>query len=149
MQILKNQKGITLVALTLTVIIMVILVSISVKFGTEAIEKSREEDIKSNMLLIQGKSKIIKDKHMYDSENSSLVGTPIGEASSFTVSTELQNKINSNENAEAYIFTQQDLNSNGLGNINVSSTVFYVVDYDTCEIYYSLGVNGIYALSEM
>lgn len=149
MKTLINQKGITLVALILTVVIMGILLTVSIKVGTDAIDKSIEEDIKSNMLLIQGKSKIIKDKHTYDAENSSLVGLPLNEATEYTISDELQNKINSNDNAQAYIFSQDDLKNNGLGNIEISSTEFYVVDYDTCEVYYSLGIDGKYALSEM
>ena len=60
METLRNQKGITIIALIITIVIMAILVSVSIKVGTDAIDKSREEDIKSNMLLIQGKSKIIK-----------------------------------------------------------------------------------------
>jgi len=149
MKSLKNQKGITIIALIITIILMIILVSVSIQFGGEAIEKSKEEDIKNNMLLIQGKSKIIKDKHTYDEENSSLVGIPISEATSYTISSELQTKINSNATAQSYILTQEDLNNNGLGNIKISDTMFYVIDYDTCEVYYSLGINGKYALSEM
>ena len=80
MKFLKNEKGITIIALIITIILMLILVSVSIDFGTDAIKKSKEEDIKSNMLLIQGRSKIIKDKHTYDAENSSLVGTPFSGA---------------------------------------------------------------------
>ena len=149
MKALNNQKGITIIALIITVIIMAILVTVSIRVGTDAIDKSKQEDIKSNMLLIQGKSKIIKDKHTYDEANSGLVGTPIGEATSYVISSELQNKINSNANAQAYVFNAEDLSNNGLGNIKISSTEFYVVDYDTCEVYYSLGIDGKYSLSEM
>ena len=146
MKALKNQKGITIVALIITIVLMIILVSVSVRFGTEAIDKSKQEDIKSNMLLIQGKSKIIKDKNTYDAENSSLVGTPISAASGYTISSELQSRINSEK---SYIFTQEDLDNNGLGNIKTSNTEFYVVDYDTCEVYYSLGINGRYSLTDI
>lgn len=144
MDVLKNHRGITMVALILTIILMLILVTVSVEFGTDAIKKSKEEDIKSNMLLIQGKCKIIYDKNKYDPENSNLVGTPIGEATEYAIPTELQ--INTDK---SYIFTQEDLNSNGLGNIKISNTEFYIIDYNTCEVYYSLGINGKYALSEI
>ncbi len=149
MNCIKNEKGITIIALIITIIVMLLLISVSVKVGTEAIDKSKQEDIKSNMLLIQGKSKIIKDKHTYDEENSELVGTLISSATVYTISSELQNKINSNPNAQAYILSQSDLYNNGLTSITISNTEFYVVDYDTCEVYYSLGIDGKYALSEM
>jgi len=131
MKSLKNEKGITIIALIITIILMIILVSVSIQFGTDAIKKSKEEDIKSNMLLIQGRSKIIKDKHTYDAENSSLVGTPLSSATGYIISSELQSKINS---SQAYIFTQEDLNNNGLGNIKINNENFYVVDYDSFEV---------------
>lgn len=146
MKTLTNQKGITIIALIITIIIMGILVTVSIQFGTDAIDKSKQEDIKSNMLLIQGRAKIIKDKHTYDEENSSLVGTPISQISGYTISSELQSQINSEK---AYILTQEDLNNNGLGNIKTSNTEFYIVDYDTCEVYYSLGINGRYSLTDI
>lgn len=146
MKNLRNQKGITIVALILSIIIMAILVSVSIKVGTNAIDKSREEDIKSHMLLIQGKSKIIKDKHTYDPGNSSLVGTPTNETSEYIISSELQSQINSEK---AYIFTHDDLVNNGLVNIKISNTEFYIVDYETCEVYYSLGINGKYSLTDI
>jgi len=144
MNTLKDKKGITLMALILTIIIMVILLTVSIKVGTDAIDKSIEEDIKSNMLLIQGKSKIIKDKHNF--ESTELLGTPINEATDYTISSELQSQINLEK---AYILTQEDLNNNGLYNIEISNTEFYVVDYDTCEVYYSLGIKGRYSLTDI
>lgn len=141
MKSLNNQKGITIISLILAVILMLILVGVSIRFGTEAVDKSIEEDIKNNMLLIQGKCKIIKDKN--DFESTGLLGIPANEASGYKIEFDLPNKKN------AYILTQEDLNNNGLGNIITSNTEFYVVDYDTCEVYYSLGINGKYALSEM
>lgn len=149
MEYIHKQKGITLVVLIISVIVMAILVGVSIKMGTNALDKSKAEDIKSNMLLIQGRSKIIKDKHIYDEENSSLVGIPKAEATGYTISSELQTKLNSVTDSQLYILTQEDLNNNGLNNIKVNKTEFYIVDYNTCEIYYSLGINGIYALSEM
>lgn len=147
---MQKQNGITIVALIVTVIIMLILVGVSIKFGTEEIEKSKIEDIKSNMLLIQGRSKIIKDKHKYDEENSKLEGIKISEATAdYTINSSLQTKLNEILEGDFYILRQEDLNNNGLSSIKVSKTEFYIVDYNTCEIYYSLGVNGKYALSEI
>jgi len=146
MKNLINERGITIVALIATVAIMLILLTVSIKVGSDAINKSIEEDIKSHMLLIQGKSKIIKDKHTYDAENFNLVGTPISEASGYSISSGLQSQINAEK---AYIFTQEDLINNGLGNIKISHAEFYVVDYDTCEVYYSLGINGRYSLTDI
>ena len=58
---MNKQSGITLVALIITVILMLILLSVGVKFGTDAIQQTKIEDIKTNMLSIKARAKIIVD----------------------------------------------------------------------------------------
>ena len=58
-------------------------------------------------------------------------------------------RLKSLENAELYILNTEELNNLGVKNIEVNNTAFYVVDYNSEEILYSLGVNGVYKLSEM
>ena len=49
----KNNKGITLIALTITIIILLILASITIYSGKESIKKAQLESLKTNMLLIK------------------------------------------------------------------------------------------------
>ncbi len=53
----KNEKGITLAMLALTIIILIIITSITVKYGREAIEITNLQNMKTNMLLIEAKAK--------------------------------------------------------------------------------------------
>ena len=53
----KNNKGITLIALTITIIILLILASITIYSGKESIKKAQLESLKTNMLLIKAKAK--------------------------------------------------------------------------------------------
>ena len=41
---LKNKKGITIIALVITVVIMLILVGVTIKVGTKSIDESEKED---------------------------------------------------------------------------------------------------------
>ena len=53
---MKN-KGITLVALTITIILLVIIAGISINIGGNMIKKANLEGLKTNMMLIQAKAK--------------------------------------------------------------------------------------------
>ena len=54
---LYNQKGITLIALVVTIIVLSILASISVIQGTSMIERAKAETAETNMLTIKAKAK--------------------------------------------------------------------------------------------
>lgn len=54
---MKNNKGITLIALAITIIVVLILSAITINYGTNAIKKSQLENLKTNMLLIKAKAK--------------------------------------------------------------------------------------------
>ena len=54
---MKSNKGITMVALVLTIIILLILAGISIGTWNNVIEESNLENIKTNMLLIEVKAK--------------------------------------------------------------------------------------------
>ena len=53
----KREKGITLVALTITIIVLSIIASITINTGGNIIESAKLENLKTNMLLIQAKTK--------------------------------------------------------------------------------------------
>ena len=52
-----NNKGITLLALVITIIILSIIVGISMKYGMDAITYTTFQNTKTNMLLIEAKAK--------------------------------------------------------------------------------------------
>ena len=57
MRILKEQKGITILALMITVVVLFIIVGISIMGGTELINTSKAETVETNMLTIKAKAK--------------------------------------------------------------------------------------------
>ena len=48
---LKKEKGITIIALIITIILMLILAGVGMHFGSDAIERTRLEDIKTDMIF--------------------------------------------------------------------------------------------------
>lgn len=167
--ILKIEKGITIVALIITIILMLILVGVGTYYGGDALDKARLEDIKTNMISIRTKAKIVAEQYNFkDIDN--LVGTKLDtddseggiQSGDYSVSNELKQLLESkNEEGESlididnlYVWTKEDLNNQGLNTIDTDNSEFYIVYYnlnDTnkCEIYYSQGFEGKYTLTEL
>ena len=119
---LKSKNGITIIALVLTVIIMLILVGVTVKIGTNSIDESEKQDIITNMISIKTKAKIVKDKYNFkDIEN--LVGTPLIEDTEHTT-TDVKVEIPGEKINKCYIWTQEDLNDQGLASISSNKSEF-------------------------
>lgn len=153
-----KDKGITIIALVITVIIMLILAGVTIKIGMEAVDKAKIEDIKATMTTIQGKAKIIKEKNSFDSSEQILIGIAVEGADTniYKISQGLNTLLNSTENEEkiykeCYIWTQENLDSQGLNTIkeDLSNDKFYIVDYNTGEVFYSLGCDGNYSLTQL
>lgn len=51
-----NEKGISLIILSVTIIVILIIASIAIYYGTETINRANVETIRTNMLLIKAKS---------------------------------------------------------------------------------------------
>lgn len=133
---MKKDNGITLIALIVTIIIMIILATIVVDFSTKAINKAKLEDIKTNMLLIQGKSQTIYEKYLFK-EIEELTGILYSEQNTYVISDGLLDHLKVED--DIYIWGEEALNENGLGTIKTDEQTFYIVDYTTSEIYFSKG----------
>ena len=139
---LKNEKGITIVALIITVILMIILAGVGMHFGKEAINKAKLEDIKTDMSSIKTRAKIIIDKYNFK-DIESLTGSAITD--------EEAQKLGITNSDEIRKWSSEDLQNQGLQNIDGD---LYVVKYDlenptNCEIYYLTGYEGKYSLTDL
>ncbi len=134
----KNNKGITLTILVVTIIVMLILVVVGIEIGTDALQDAALEDIKTNMLSIKTKAKTILEKYIFG-DIEELVGEPEDKTN---LSSELKTILGEKT---VYKWNQDVLNSQGLTEIKVDDTNYYIVWYDqdnaTCEVYYSTGFN--------
>lgn len=149
---MKNEKGIALIGLVIVVLLTAVVLFAGTNYLKEYVSNQKNEDIKANMLAIQTVITNVKNKHTVDETNNILVGTKLdleNNETEYTISDEFKNVLLSFENAELYILNTEELNNLGVKNIEVNNTAFYVVDYNSEEILYSLGVNGVYKLSEM
>ena len=155
---MKN-KGITLVALTITIIILLIIAGISISAGGNMIKKANLEGLKTNMLLIQAKAK------QYVEEANFKIGKSTEDASKIS---EVRNeiyvekaKLSTNTNSiatefdksDCYLLTEESFNEWGLNKIKPEENEYYLVKFNeqelTVEVYNTLGYNGKYSLTDI
>lgn len=146
---LKNCKGITLLALVVTVIVLLIIATISMNYGTEVLEKTKLDSIKTNMLLIEAKAKLYAEEYNFSGDISSLHGTKV--SSTTDVNVLEYNASVGNKYSNYYYVNPSTLSEMGL-NIRDGH---YLVNYDinNMEVVYIEGVqvgeNVYHTLTEL
>lgn len=135
---IKSNKGITIVALIITVVVMLILITVTIEIGTEEIEKAKLEDLKTTMLLIKGRAQIVADKEEFGETYDNTGMVKLSETTTYNT-TNLQTIFEGLEDASnLYIWEQTAMDNNSIF-VTITTTDFYVIDYSTGEVYYSLG----------
>lgn len=149
---MKQEKGITMIALILLVVIVGVVVFVGIQYFQKYAKNQEKEDIKATMLSIQGIVTNVKNKNKVDEENNLLEGTKIeleNNQTQYKINDELKNILSGIEEPELYVLNQEELQAHGIKNVEITENKFYIIDYNTSEIYYSLGIEGKYKLSEM
>lgn len=54
---IKGQRGVTLIALSITVLVLIIIAGVTIYSGKEVVKKAKIEEVRTNMLLIKAKAK--------------------------------------------------------------------------------------------
>ena len=147
----KSDRGITIIALIVTIIIMLILASVTIKFGTGEVERAKLEDLKTTMLLIKGRAQIVVDKESFGESYDSTGMVQLADATGYNT-TNLQSIFDNIDTSNLYIWEQTAMDNNNI-QVTITNTDFFVIDYSTGEIYYSLGYtyegNTYYSLTDM
>lgn len=144
--IVSKDKGITIIALIITIIITIILASIIIQYGTGEIDKAKLEDLKTTMLLIKGRAQISIDKLEFEKdyveEGVIQLNTNITLPAEATVQYNLSGLKTTlsalQDKSKLYIWEQKAMDNNGI-DVEITAENFYVIDYNTKEVYYSLG----------
>ena len=145
----------TYTKIIISILVIVALIYVSIKFFYKEYDKHEYETIKTNMLLIQNKTEVIANKVEIKEKNAKYIGTEIKEKENeINIQNLIDNKIidiNSKDNIYYYL-DNSNLKELGLDNIELDS--FYIVDYKKNDIIYVNGIednsgNIVYRLSEM
>lgn len=141
-------------------ILLIIIVLIATVYGVVCLFKSgydieKFETIKTDMLLIEAKTKIIAEKVKIKEKDVVYIGKKIEEAKEDEDIKKLQEQgiINLEEKNTYYILEKNHLEELGLTNMNIKEGR-YIVEYSTNEIIYTKGIkdkekNVLYKLSDI
>ena len=169
----NNQKGVTLITLIVTVIVLAILAGITIYTGKNSITRANLEGLKTNMLLIQTKAKEYVENAsfelgvnpdsatMYETAKTYLSGEDKG--TNMTDITD-ENQINAVKSigisdgdirdGKVYILSTSNIENMGIHDVESNNDAgWYVIVYDlnntTAEIYNTRGYDGKYALKDI
>lgn len=153
---MKLESGISYTKLLIIFAIVIVIGIIIATYIMGVFKENSLEDIKTNMLLIQTKIKVIKGDSDISGDAGSLKGTKL---SAPDQPAEIQNflgkgLVNQEEYDYYYILNQQCLNEIGLGEVKLENGDYYIVNYTTYEVIYTKGYtdeykNTYYKLSEI
>lgn len=147
----QNNKGITLVALTLTIIILIIITSVTVYTGTNIIKQVSLQNTNTDMMLIQAKVKTIAEQAKFNKDNSNYKGTPLVQVLDNKKTDKLVDEGIVEDITKYYLLSKSDLDSMGLEKIDIADG--YLVNYENEEIIYVRGFqkddNTYYKLSDI
>lgn len=131
---------------SLIVVVLVIVVIAAIHFAEGEFDKNAKEDVKTEMLQVQAKSKIVLEKYHVDKENG-LKGEKMEDAS-------LEEQFNITDISKFYKWTKDTLQEEGIKEPVINENEYYLINYDTEEVVYSAGYkaedgNIYYKLSDI
>ena len=161
----NNQKGITLVVLTITIIILIILAGVTIHIGIESIQKANLEGLKTNMLLIETKAREYVENAsfklgvnpntdtMYNEAKENLSGDDKGTAVTADDGI-VENLLNIGikqediDKGKVYKLTTENLEKMGINDVVSNDEegwyiIVYNIEETTAEIYNTIGYSSI------
>lgn len=137
---MKNQNGMGHITLIITILIIVLVIVGIVVFVNNKVEDEKIETIRTNMLLIQGKVKVLSQEAIIQKNEGLLKGRKVSENIEDEIVKELIDKgiIAQDNLSKYYIIDNEIINELGIEKAKLEDG-FYIVNYDTDEIIYSKG----------
>ena len=140
------------------VIIIAVIIFVAfflIKHANVMFKEKVDNDVKTDLLLVQAKIKLIKGKAEVSTNNEAYVGNKVSESDKQDVKDFLKSiKINEEDFEKYYILSVKDLESMGLASEmkNVEDNVF-IINYEESDVIYVKGIqidNTVnYRLSEI
>ncbi len=147
---MKSENGLGIISIILIIIVIAAIVTASVFFINKKIDDSKESDIKSNMLLIEGATKVLKQNSIVQKNTDMFVGTKISDMPDDELINNFKalNIIEESQYEKYYCLNNENLKQLNL-DIENEEDSYYLVNYDEDIIIITKGYEGKYKLSEI
>ncbi len=140
---MKSQKGMSHIVLILAIAIILVLIVCALFFSKTKLENEVLKMYETDMLLIQGKVKILSKEAIVKGSDDELKGKKVEESlEDETIKNLLEKGIISKEDQnfpKYYIIDRTTLDEMGLTDVKIRDG-FYIVNYNTDEIIYAKGI---------
>lgn len=137
---MNKENGMGVIAIIISVLIIVLIGIFAYNFIINSADKQKIEDIRANMLLIQGKCKIIEETSKVNNNEDQLKGTKLSDMQDDSIISEFLNKniIDVSKVDKYYALSNDDLDSMEL-DIKNEENSYYVVNYEENTVYITKG----------
>lgn len=164
-----NEKGITMIALIITIIVLLIIVGIAISGGKSTIQKAKLESLKTNMMLIKAKAlECVEEvnfklgpnnqkideiatirEEVYESANEK--SAKLKKVSEIDSDIIIPNEIPQNDTV--YWVTEDSLEKWGINKIKIAEGEAYLIKFNESEakveIYNTIGFDEKYSLTDI
>jgi len=161
----NNSRGITLVALVVTIIILLMIAGVGMYAGSDTVKKVKLEELRTNMLLIEAKAReyieevnfrIGNNKGNTEEEKSKIenIRQEIYENGAKLIKADgITGLPSSIPVSNCYVITEDTLKLWGLNKIKLDTNEKYLLKFDennlSVEVYNSKGHDGKYSLTDI
>lgn len=161
MKEIKNRnEGVTLIALTMTIALLLIIAGITIYSGKDTIKKAKLEELKTNMLLIQAKAREYVEDATFkmginpdDNKRNQVREEVYIQNAKLTKADTVPSEFGIIDTSTCYWLTEEAQNNWGLEKMDLDTNEKYLIQFkeseETVEVYNSLGYNGKYSLTEI
>ena len=156
----KNEKGVTLIALIITIIILMIIAGISIYNGRDVLKNAKLEELRTNMLLIQAKSKEYIEQATFqmginsdDSKKAEVRQEVYVNDAGLEKADSVPSQFKISDTSTCYWLTEAAQQKWGLEEIKLEDQEKYLIQFDEenqiVEVYNTLGYDEKYSLTEI
>ena len=139
---MKSEKGLTFISTAILVVVIAAITFGVVYFVRLQLDKGKNEDIKTDMLLVEAKVQKLSGEYILEKEEDILIGTKLKDMEEETIIKEFLEKeiLNKDEKeAKYYVLDQNNINEMELENVELERDSYYIVDYNSSKVYYTKG----------
>lgn len=132
---MRKEQGMGLITLLLIVISVIAIVCLAFYFTNQKVVDNGMETMETDMLLIQGKLKIIDESVKVNSKDNTLKGTKVADLKEDEIVKKmLEENILGEKADEFYRLGRQELDEMGLNSIKLEENQYYFVHYTDKEV---------------
>ena len=141
---MKKESGMGLLAIIFIIVLIIVLVVLGYYTVKKITKDKKLEDIKANMLLIQGKCKILEENTKVNKNEDNIFGKKVSDMKEDQIVAQFleKNIIPEDKLDKYYVLSNEDLNNMEIDVQNEENS-YYIVNYEEDSVYITKGYMNV------